>query len=399
VRRVKTVGFAIAMALALTAFLGAASASANNFKAQVEPQTWTGSLTGKNHVLFLNEETFTCSGVSFSGETIIKTLSSVTVTPEIGGCSHLGLPTSWAMNGCKLRFRPGAGPSLVGSVDITGCTTAMTNEYFGCVTTIGNQGGIGTVTYKNVATSPPTITAVANLSSLTFTRSGASCAGPKGTFSNGTYTGEWTMKGFSKPGGVPAGVEVESTPPPPPTVFAVEETPATVSGTSSGALKRITAGGALICNTLTLSGSSASASTASLTLTPAFKNCTMAGEAIPDSAVTAGGCSYALHINGKLDIVGATCAANPITITRPECVTTIGPQNGLAGISGLTYTNGGSGKLRTVTIAGSPAEVLTYTAVGAKCFKQGTISEGSIRPFATLSATNSKAEAQGLWVE
>jgi hypothetical protein len=302
------------------------------------------------------------------------------------------------MNGCKFRFHPGAGPSLAGSVDIVGCEAPMSTTSEGCVTEIGNQNGLGSVVYKNVLVGGiPTITATASLSSLTYTRSGAGyCYGGKGTFSNGTYAGEWSVKGTTKPGGLPAALEVESTPAAALTKFALEEAPATIAGADSGVKKRIVGGqNGLNCGSYGLSGTSASLAPEAVTLTPIYKECTVGGEAVPDSFVSSGGCSYLFQANGGFAIAGATCASNPITVTRPGCVLAIGPQSGL---SGIVYANAGSGKLRTVSVSGSTAKV-TYTVAGASCMEPGTFSNGIINTSSKLTATNSSGALQGLSVE
>jgi hypothetical protein len=400
VRTIKTLGIATAMALALIAVAGASMASANNFKSQFVPETWNGSVTGKSHVLSLNGESFTCSNVTFSGETIIKTNKDVTVSPQFKGCTHNLYLANWLTNGCKFRLNPGPGPALVGSIDIVGCETPMSIESELCRNEIGNQSGLGTVTYKNIATSPPTITAVASLSGITYTRSGAGCSGSKGTFSNGTYTGEWTIKGLTS--GVPAGVEVESTTPPPPTKFAAEEAPVTIAGSYNVSVGygptyfKGFGGNNTSCKSYTLSGTSASITAETVTLKPTYKECTVGLEAVPDSFISVGGCSYVFHENGQFDIAGATCASNPITITRAGCIATIGPQSGL---SGFTFANEGSGKLRAVAMSGATGAAVTFTSTGPSCSVQGTFSTGKINSAARLTAFNSKGASQGFWVE
>jgi hypothetical protein len=399
VKSIKTLGIATAMALALISFAGASAASANLFQAPIAPTTWNGSLTGKSHALSLNGESYTCSGVSFSGEVKNKTTNEVTVTPQLS-CTRSTFPyaAAWAMHGCKYRFHPGTGPSLVGSIDIVGCETPMSTETGeGCRVEIGNQSGLGTVTYKNVATSPTTVTAVASLTGLTFTRSGP-CTGPKGTFSNGTYTGEWTIKGASIPSGAPVAVEVESSVAPF-THFSAEEAPVTIAGvgTGTGSQKRFSGlGGFLVwCSSYTLSGTSASATPEAMTVIPAYSGCTFGLEG-PPATVSAGECSYVLHANGNIDIAGANCASKPITITVPGCVYTFGPQSGF---SGNKFTNEGSGKLRAVSVSGLPTG-LTYTRTGASCEGgAGTFNTGQLFNVAKLSATNSKGASQGISIE
>ena len=152
----------------------------------------------------------------------------------------------------------------------------------------------------------------------------------------------------------------------------------------------------LRCVNHALNGTSSSISVSSITLTPSYSVCTMGEQEIPDSSVRMGGCSYVYYANGKFDIAGATCASSPITIERPGCVLTIGPQSGLSG--NLAYANEGSGKLRKVSISGA-AEGFTYTFTGVGCPAQGTFTGGTIRGTSTLSATNSGGQAQGISIE
>ncbi|HEX4670284.1 MAG TPA: hypothetical protein VH275_09980 [Solirubrobacterales bacterium] len=404
-RTIKTLGIAAAVALALIAVAGAGAASANNFKADYNGEVWSGSLTGKSHNLWLREN-ISCSNVSFSGETTAKTSSQVTVTPTLG-CSYFGFPMGWATNGCKYRFHPGAGPALVGTMDIVGCESPMTfiEPNTNCRMEIGNQSGLGTVTYKNVAGSPSTITAVANLTGLTYTR--FSCVnGANGTFSDGTYTGEWTIKG-SAFGGVPAGLSVESTSAAPFTKFAAEEAPATIAGTNTnGNTKAINFGtnGYLLCKKDSYSGTLSATTSGSITVAPTIQSCTWNANAeekeisLADEYVTTGACSFMLKASGGFEIVGTSCASKPITVALPGCLLTVGPQS--VASPQLGYSNEGTGKLRSVKIAPIGSSVaLKYTATGASCPEQGTFANGYFSGKATFTATNSKGASQGISLE
>lgn len=400
-KSIKTLGVATAMALALIAIAGASSASANWFKSQTESTNWNGSRAGKNHSLNLGGEVFSCEKVSFSGGPTSKSVAAVTTTPELGNCTWInGFVVGWATNGCKFRFNAGPGSELKGSVDIVGCEKPMTFSIVGCTVTIGNQNGLGTVTYKNVAGSPSTVTAVANLNSITYTRtSGGGCgSGSPGTFSDGTYIGEWTVKGST--GGVPVGVEVESTFPAPPSLFAAEEAPVTLSGSRSSGyvtyFKSISSN-LTSCKNYSVKGTSATATAGSITLTPTYKECNVGGESVPDNFVSMGGCSYVFHANGTFDIAGGTCASNPITITRSGCVAWIGPQTGIA--SEFTYTNQGSGKLRTVAMGGTTGNSkIAWSAAGPSCGGEAS-GTGKINSAITVSATNAGGTQQGFSIE
>jgi hypothetical protein len=410
VRTIKTLGIATAMALALVAVAGAGAALANEFKTEVVPEKWSGALLGANHKLALNGDTFACSKVAFSGETKGNGATSVQVTPELNACTNnesTGL--GWKMNGCKFRFNAGTYQGI-GGLDIIGCEKAMRSETpGGCVTEIPEQsggGGLQKVEYKNAGSgSTRTITVIAKLTGITFTRSGTCLSGaPKGTFSNGTYTGEWTVKG-STSGGTQAGLEIKSTPLPP--AFAAEESPATLSGAiSKGLVFNFQSGpgfldsvnGQLSCENATYSGTVLSPAE-NVNLIPAFHDCTFVANnvetTIPDKDITAGGCAYELYVKGGFSVVG--CESGPITLTTPGCVFKVGSQGGFPG---PTFKNEGSGTLRTVKVTNNMnTRGLTYTAEGAGCVAQGTFNGGTPKIGSVMSAKNASGAAQGFWVQ
>jgi hypothetical protein len=273
-----------------------------------------------------------------------------------------------------------------------------------CRSEIGNQMGVGTVKYTNgLSEGTPILTAVANLTSLTFTHGGG-CPGATGTFHNGTYTGEWTVKGTVPPS-IPAGVEVESTPAAPFSTFVAEEAPATITGADVNT-NYVLRGESLVgngfhCKKFNLAGSASSTTPSSLTLVPSYNECKwiVTQEATPANFFSAGSCSYVLHPNGGFDIAGVNCAANPMTITKgpsEPCVVTIGP-NSLPGP--LSFVNEGSGRLRTVSVPTTTIKGVTFTATGSGCNNTGTFSTGKIYVKSKLSATNSGGEVQGLSIE
>jgi hypothetical protein len=409
VRTIKTLGIATAMALALIAVAGASMASANEFKTEAIPEKWSGTLLGAAHKLTLNGDTFTCSKVAFSGESQYGSeIPSVKVTPELNGCTNnesTGL--GWKMNGCKFRFNAGAYQGI-GGLDIIDCEKAMRSETpSGCITEIPEQsggGGLPQVEYKNAGSgSTRTITFIAKLSGISFTRSGV-CSAPKGTFSNGIYSGEWTVKG-STSGGTQAGLEIQSTPLPPGVYFHAEQSPATLLGGYSSETGRLMfdlpENGRVYCFKPSFSGT-ALVPTEVITVTPSFQNCFFENKegtewySIPDESLTAGGCSYQLPAKGGFNIVGATCAANPIKVTVTGCVFKVGPQSSAVG---PTYKNEGTGTSRKVRTELNPQKN-TYTAEGAGCAKTGTISTGSVKlSGAVFSAKTPGGAAQGFWRE
>jgi hypothetical protein len=406
VRTIKTLGIATAVALALISIAGAGMASASYFRSSAQPETWNGALSGKKHSLILGQfaAPFNCEQVAFSGETTSYNSGELTVSPQLSKCEHIsGAPSAWKMNGCKFRFNAGSGSSFLGTMDITGCTAPMLYENIegNCRTEIGNQNALGTITYSNTTVNGlPALHVVANLKGIAYTRwhTPACNEGQEGTFSDGAYIGEWNVTGATKVGGTQVGAEIKTGSLPAP-AFASEEAPATIAGTT-GAVHFTGLGGAGGgCAQSTLKGTLSTARAETMTLTQSgFSGCEVAGEEEPKGSITTGGCSYAFHPNGEYDIVGATCASNPITISNSGCVATIGPQTG---VTGFKYTNAGVGKTRTLALAWgwTSPHYATYTVAGPKCLKQGTFTEASIRFGVTLAATNSKGEQRGLWLE
>jgi len=395
VNKFKTMGVAVVTALALTALIGAGTASAATFKAPgagAEAETtWSGTRSGANHKLSLGGDTFNCSNVSFAGGMLGWESSEANVNPELKNCSWLST-VSWVTNGCKFRFRANAGGYPAGTVDIHSCTKPLTMTAAGCQLEVGNQNGIGTVEYKTTVTEGKnSIAILANLKNITYTRVGGSgCAVNKpGTFSDGTYTGEWTVKGTRGGSSVPIEVGVGSS-----TKFAVESAPATITGTGTGGtLFKNLGGNSPSCKGYSLSGTMSATSEEAITVAPTYKECTgPGGQALPEGYVRRGSCSYVFHVNGTFDIAGASCATDPMTITSNGCVTVIGPQSGIAGTFAF-LNEGGWGAFRTISMSGSTTGV-TYTNMGPLCTFQGTASTGQINSPAKLSATS-----QSLWLE
>jgi hypothetical protein len=306
------------------------------------------------------------------------------------------------MHGCKLRFHAGLGTALSGSVDLTGCETPLSYEYSSagasCTVEIGNQSGLGTVEYKNTGT-PTTVTAIANLANITYTRTGSLCNASTGTFSNGTYKGEWSVKGSAGSEQVPVEVESATTIP---TVFAADEAPVKISGQIWKArnIFQFNAG-AFECTEHSLSGESSTATMEAIVVSGSYHGCTLRGQTEAEGlSFSMGKCSYELRADGGFGIVGASCASAPITISTPECTYRFGPQSV---VGNLRYVNEGSGRLRTVRGRGAAPDVvggLEYTTSGPSCEQGvGTFTEGYYKAVDKFTATNSSGAPQGISAE
>ncbi len=397
-KRSTTYGIAILAAFSMAMLFGAISASASDFHSETEGTSWSGEPTDNHKFNFpAAGYLFTECDNEFAGQTASTAEDEITVTQSseeknksgypLMPCKFFGLAFKAAMGTCDYRFHAG-GESLVGSMDLTGCgSTRIEFNHSGCSIQIGDQQGLGSVTFKNIGTgSEREIVATANLQSITYTATGAGCFSKVGTFHDGTYTGSWQVSGSS-------GVWAEPSALPAPTVFAAEEGPVTLGGkrAENKPVFKIKNNGSVSCSGHTLAGESATAASEGVALAASYSDCKWFGQ---DATFSMGGCGYVLHVSGGFDIVGATCASNPITVSIPGCTATIGPQ----GSSGLTYVNGGSGKLRSVTAAGE-ANGLTSTTKGPACIIPGTVSGSIYQSSDILTATTSTGGPQGVSVE
>jgi hypothetical protein len=391
-KRLKTFGLAAAMALALSAFLGGASASAALFHSASEETTWTGTGAsgGVKHTIALSIDAIKCEETSFIGTSYTADTQEITVTPQLNKCGLVPtLPkVNWAMNGCQFRFHAGEGGDEEGvwsmggtTMDIVNCVKPMTFTSPGCTLEIGNQSNVKSVSWSGTSV----LSASTPLSGITYTRksSGGCNSSLNGTFSDGSYEGSWTVKGST--GGTPTSLSVV------PSNFNASAGPAIVTGKRASGIKAVfwtPITGVASCGSHTLTGEFGLSSQA---LTAAYSECLAGGLPLPFSM---GGCSYVMHISGKLDIVGETCASKPITISYPSwCTLTIGPQNGL---TGLTYSVKGSGSSRSVTQAGE-AVGLKYTITG--CEYAGTYTNGTYRASDSFTAATKAGGALGFWAE
>jgi hypothetical protein len=149
-----------------------------------------------------------------------------------------------------------------------------------------------------------------------------------------------------------------------------------------------------VCVLGKLEGATSKKTIGTLTLTPKLSEC-----GLPWSM---GACDLGFDAAGTLDITGASCESEPMTIKAfafpPNgCLIRIGPQENL---SGITYANEGTGASRQVK-ATLAIEKVHYTQVsGFPCpGGLGTFNKGELSAIFILRAENSEGKQQGLWLE
>jgi hypothetical protein len=363
-----TLGLVAVAALALAVLLGAGTASAATFNSELEETTWKGVVSGERHELALpHAGTFKCENASFAGMTKEKSVAQLEVSPELSQCEFHGFGGfSWSPGGCGYRFHAN-GEVDIASIPGRNCATEpMSSSYTGCKITIGAQNGIGTVQYYNEGSGAESVVrAVANLQKIKYSETGA--CGETGTFSDGTYKGEWLITGGKVAW----------------TFSGVTKAPESISGTqlNQQVLTAAGKGYALKCNEVAFSGSQATYQAETLTIVPSYTGCTFLGL---NTTVQMKACDYVLHATGTVDIgsvSGKSCEAEPITYKVTGCEIKIGPQS----LSKVNYSNEGSGESTAVKV-GFELSGLTYTSKGAACEQKGTFSDGTYKGEVKLTA-------------
>jgi hypothetical protein len=201
-RKLKALGMAIAAVMAFAAFAG--SASAAEFHSEVAHTQISGAQV-KTDVFTTNAGTVKCSEATYSGtQTTGVTSTQVTAEAKYGGCTAFGfVGATIHMNGCDYLFTSNPNPYLH-ILCPAGKVIEVTTP--SCVITVPAQTVNSGVTYVNVpgnGTTTRHITVQVALSGLTYTQDPGpfpGCTGGGGTFTNGTYTGEATIKGANTAG-------------------------------------------------------------------------------------------------------------------------------------------------------------------------------------------------------
>lgn len=348
-KRIKNLGLAVFTALALTAVLGVAGASASEFTSESYPSTLTSSPS--THTLKFNIGNMECEAPSLEGSLAAQS-TTISPTAKDNTCTFFGAQPL-KMNGCKFFYRPAAeksagvfegkidiGPSNCGPIQI-GTTKSL------CLVSISPKSSFN-ATYENTgAGKTRAVKVTTQMEGLKYTQANGSCE--NGTFENGSWSGSWTIKGSNglwlEKGATneqtQSGINVGGSPP----KFISASYPRTIVGQKiKGASQKLGFPyGSLECTTMKFN-SSISGATAQLEVAPEYSGCTWVGIV---ASVNMNGCSYSFNLEavgppyaGNLGIAcpaGKTIeiVANPSGTVK--CTATIGAQTTNAG--GLAFTN------------------------------------------------------------
>ena len=329
-KRIRTFGLAVLTALALTAVVGAAGASAGEFKSEVSPTTINSPSGSKMSPYGLQEWHFhsvqqECDPPALSGS-LSTPSKAFGGTPSDSKCYfNFSAAPELKMNGCNFVYRVGAktGTNIFnGSVDIV-CPAGKSIQFLGgsltCKVDVAAQRNLA-ATFENVGTGTErAIKVTMNATGLKHTQvSGHDCFENIGSYSDGTWTGSWKVQGSS--GGKPAGIWVstsEGLELPPSGIAISGSTPKLVAGTypiyitgnqKEGIDKHkltLPGAGSIGCSTAKLS-TSASGSTAQLEVQAEYGGCTVFG--FPGT-VKMNGCAYVFNVLNQAP-VGSTYAGH-----------------------------------------------------------------------------------------
>lgn len=293
-----------------------------------------------------------CDAPAFSGTLSSKLSSSVSLSAADAKCYAQYVGDQMKMNGCTLQLNPG--PSTLDIQCPEGKAIAFQpSTEKPCLITVPAQSGLA-VGYGNQGTGTArTVKVSVAASGLRYTRLSGTFCGPLGTFTNGTWTGNWTLGGTS--GASPVGIYVGENPimidGTPPKLIAGAY-PMSIVGKQSTVHSLSLQYGKAECATADFA-TSASEATSQLPLGAVYDGCTVFGFA---GSISMNGCTYTASVLNQAP-VGSTYAGHA-DVTCPagkaieilaksgstvKCTITIGAQT--TNSEGLSFTNQASGTI------------------------------------------------------
>ncbi len=197
VKRLKFVALAAVLALALTAALGASSASAAGFEAH---NTTTGtaeypaSVSGGagNQAFSLGSFQFFNCYLGFSGSMEHRSRSLATTLP----CEDPYHLKYFHANNCSFSFSAVSETSGTLGVGGTKCTAIELETKIGgtnCKLSIPVQSGVSGASFKNLSGSPDKVEISIGATTIAYTSEGGYGCPSKGAHSDGSWSGGWTV--------------------------------------------------------------------------------------------------------------------------------------------------------------------------------------------------------------
>lgn len=210
----KTLGIALAAVLALTAVAAQTAAAGETYTSGVGAGATT-FVTGEktsNHVFSTPNGAVACTNISFKGEAVETgpAAHQISINPTYSGCTAFGFANAHVTNnGCRFRFTtpteisPGKWtihPPHIFSSSGSSCSFTITPTAFGvsvCTQTVPNQTPtLGHLVVGALTFFPPAFHVEYTIEGTHYTGTGSVC-GDATTHSDGTYTGNVMLKGYS----------------------------------------------------------------------------------------------------------------------------------------------------------------------------------------------------------
>lgn len=187
-RRIRTLGLGVVVALALMAIPTGASAS-GGIESEVDPTSLWGETIGAEAQL-----TFGPGGPGTDCDGMLEDEIGKRAS-TISGVSELACGLAVNMNGCRFEFKPGSENSF--GIGPSGCGPIKTTVQMGCKYSIGAQAGFP-ATYTNTgAGANAAVIIKSSTTELTYTsESSGACGGIGKIYKNGSFTSEWEVQGF-----------------------------------------------------------------------------------------------------------------------------------------------------------------------------------------------------------
>lgn len=402
-KNIKLLGLACIAMLALAAMLGAAVASASQFRGEAYPVAFKGKGgTAESEVLYFKGNggikggTFRCEEGSLTASASAAS-SAVSLVPSYGACTISGTGATFKPNGCSFVLHStNESAPYKGTMDIACAKEGEVLEASNaeCKLTIPAQSGLGGVSFTNSGKGRArTILSIANLTGLKYTFAKGCPEKTVGTFEGGTVESGTTISGTNEKGTYGLGVYLANEQIEEPPLFKAETYLATVKGVASKPRFGLKFAN-FYCGTSNLTAG-LSAASAKMSAAPELNGCSTAGTGF---TVQYHGCEFSLGLSGGGPPNGAgmglSCPGEPLTLTSALCTIKIGSQEWPGSVS---FTNTGTGKSRGVSWH---MGVTTMKYEQSSCAGgSGSFSNGELEADWQLSGSLAAGQPDGLWIE
>ena len=369
-KKFRAMGQALFVVLVLAAVPSVASASSGVFTAGKYPAILTGEATGEQGKLETALGTSLCTSPTLTATLSKPSEASSTAVTYKGSCS-----ASLNANGCEFTFHPPT-EGINGTFDIGGSKCSGITGAVPSKIKILPQSGLA-ATFENVgAGSSATVKITAKAVGLKYeVLEGAY----KGSYSNGSYTTAWSVRGESA--GAATGVSVAPYPGFSvigggsaaefhsdlyPATISGQQTKGVIGGTTIETIRVKTVAGNLTCSTATFSSSSWApegliGDTAELLMAPTASGCKLGGQAV--TVTPKAGCNYNFVLTGSAPYAGSLFLCQTEIASSTGCTVTLSSQTR----SGVEYANLGAGSSKTVEAKANLSAVEYQVAGGSKC--------------------------------